>query len=150
MRELGYQECMTYNLGTISDAMARRIAIELNETRFATDQLKLAEAVKDILTEYPSDELELTMPYSKQELDDFPKMLDFDWDDFKKGQGGEDGENGEAPAATKLSLDVSPEALKLWNEWKERCRAQHGVDTDSKALELALIEALNVPAESVG
>jgi ParB-like chromosome segregation protein Spo0J len=37
------------NLGEVSDADARRIAFELNETRFGRDDARLAKAISDIL-----------------------------------------------------------------------------------------------------
>ncbi len=93
MRELGTPEVYCYNLGKISDAQARRIAVETNETKFETDNIRLAEIIKEITEEFVDlDELSKTMPYTHEEIDNFNKLLTFDWEQYQKGstEGGDD------------------------------------------------------------
>src|SRR5574343_637826 len=52
MRQLETKEAMTFCLGEISLSQAKRIAIETNETRFASDNIKLAEALSEIGKEF--------------------------------------------------------------------------------------------------
>lgn len=86
MRAMGTPEVYCYNLGKISDAQARRIAIETNETKFETDNIRLAEIIKEITDEYADlEDLSQTMPYSPEELTNFNKLLTFDWEQYQSG-----------------------------------------------------------------
>lgn len=55
--DLGLTEVMCYNLGKISTAHAMRVAIELNETRFGTNDIKLAQTIATIGSEFGLEEL---------------------------------------------------------------------------------------------
>lgn len=77
--ELGMKTAMTYNLGKITLAKAKRIAVETNETRFSSDTFKLTNLMADIMVDYNKDDLANTMPFSRKELDEFDSLLDFDW-----------------------------------------------------------------------
>lgn len=88
---LGIKEAVVYNTGKISDAAARRLAIETNETKFDTDPLRLADLLGDIVAEFSDDssfvetfpippaEIEAFMDLSKYTAPDAPK-------DGKKGK----------------------------------------------------------------
>lgn len=94
---LEMKKVVCYNFGKISDAQARRIAVETNETKFETDNIKLAELIKEISgdDEFTIGELAETMPYSTDELKAFGEMLDFDWGQFDgSGEEGGEGEGG--------------------------------------------------------
>lgn len=82
--ELEMTHAVCYDLGQISAAEAKRIAIETNETRFRTDQLELAALLKELSGEFDINELETTLPYTHDELDGFLKLLDFDWNQYGK------------------------------------------------------------------
>lgn len=85
-KEIGLDKAVVYDLGKISLQEAKRIAIETNETKFEVDNIKLAENIKDILSQFTLPELIETMPYSQDELENMNKLLDFDWDNFEKTQ----------------------------------------------------------------
>lgn len=91
-------EAMCFNLGSVSDSAAKRIAMETNETRFESDQIKMAKVIKDIAFEEGAEftmlELEETMPFDKQELEAMGELLNFDWGPGEGGEGGEGGEEG--------------------------------------------------------
>jgi len=89
---------LCFDFGQLSDAKARRIAVEINETRFESDNIKLAETIKDIATEYTLEELEVSMPFTMPELENFGEVLEFDWDDT--GGGPEDSEGKNPPKHT--------------------------------------------------
>jgi len=91
---LGAEKAVCYNLGKISDAQARRIAVETNETRFDTDSVKLAEVLKEISEEFDLSELAETMPFDEDEIQHHINLLDFDWDSFNTGDK-DDIEDGE-------------------------------------------------------
>jgi hypothetical protein len=95
LKELGMETAICYDLGNISQRAAMRIAIETNETKFDTDQVSLAELIKEIVEEFPIDELELTMPYSDQDLENYIKLTEFDWSQFDKDKVDIDYKNGQ-------------------------------------------------------
>lgn len=78
--QLGLSEVMCFNLGKISFAQAKRIAVETNETKFENDQLKLAELLRELDMEFGTEDLVSSLPFSEQELDNFKKLLEFDFD----------------------------------------------------------------------
>ena len=71
---------LCFDFGRLSDAKAKRIAVEINETRFESDNIKLAETMADIATEYSLEELEVSMPFTISELENFSDVLEFDWE----------------------------------------------------------------------
>lgn len=88
-QQLKFEKVMCFHLGRISNARAKRIAIETNETRFETDFLKLAQLLKDMVVgeeaEFELADLEATMPFTHEELEHHFKLLDFDWNQFQNG-----------------------------------------------------------------
>jgi len=86
LKELKFKEVFAYNMGKITTQSAQRIAIELNESRYEADSIKLAETIREILTEYDIKDLEETTPYSLEDLGEMVKMLDFDWGNYNKGE----------------------------------------------------------------
>lgn len=69
---------VAYNLGAgISDAVAARIAVETNETRFGTDDFRLAKVIQTILGEYEIDDLTESVPYTADEIQAFQDLVDF-------------------------------------------------------------------------
>lgn len=72
-----------FDFGDITEAQAKRIAVETNETKWQADTIKLAEIMTEITKEFDIDELVLTMPYTQEEITNFGELLEFDWDSFK-------------------------------------------------------------------
>jgi len=79
VKKLGIEKIMCFNLGKITLLEAKRVAIETNETRFQANRVKLAEEINALMEDYDVSDLLSTMPYTENELDDFKKMIDFDW-----------------------------------------------------------------------
>jgi len=78
-RELGYKEVPIWDLGEISDAVAKQLTIVLNETRGAPDPDKLGELLMDLLeTELPTDLLEV-LPFPEERFTELTKLAAFDW-----------------------------------------------------------------------
>lgn len=84
LMELEFADAYCYNLGEVSDNLAKRIAIELNETRFASDTIKLSELLQDISAEFGREDMLSTMPYDEHELEAFISYLDYDINAAKK------------------------------------------------------------------
>lgn len=91
MHELGMKRVFVFNLGDITDNAAKRISIETNETKFTTDNIRIAELFKEMQVDFTPDELATTMPFSTQEIENFNKLLDFDWSPTQTNDGGGDG-----------------------------------------------------------
>ena len=140
LKELKFKKVYTYNLGKINQSQAIRIAIETNETKFETDTIELAERIKEISNVF--DDLDLTLPYTEQELENFKTLSDFNWEDFEGDGKGEDFDK-------KITITVSQDILDRWNELKNKFNGVIGYDNESKVFEFAIIEALNIPIESL-
>lgn len=70
-REIGLSYVMAYNLGRISDEKAKRIAIELNETRFGIDAEKHKSLLASLFDEFDASDLLGTLPYDEADLESF-------------------------------------------------------------------------------
>lgn len=113
-QELSMKKAVCYNFGRITDAQARRIAIETNETRFRTNNIKLAEIIKEIgmgdLAEFSLAELAETMPFTGDELKSFIDLVEFDWSQYDKDRDGEledEGDDGmEGASSLKIKVIV--------------------------------------------
>ena len=67
--DLGIEKVMVFNLGYISDADAKRIAIETNETRFGVDNEQLSSLLQEINGKYDLEDLAESMPFNAIELE---------------------------------------------------------------------------------
>lgn len=77
--ELGVPEALVLDLGLISDAEAKRLAIELNETRFPSDMTRLAQILVELKKDYSDSDLLRTLPYGQREWDRISAYVDWDW-----------------------------------------------------------------------
>lgn len=145
MKMLEYKTAHCYNFGKITQLQASRVAIETNETKFATDPLKLSNLIQEITKEYTLEDIEKTMPYDIKDLENMVDITKLDWNDFTS-----------TPPDTlddvefnkTINLKVTEETYKRWIELKDRLKELSGYATDSKVFEFAVIEALNIPLES--
>jgi hypothetical protein len=124
--ELNIGSVPCFTLGVIGVNEAKRIAIEKNETRFAADPVKLGGLFKDISMEFLPPDLEITMPYSEEEISSMTKLLDFDWNQF--GTSG-----GEAkPDRFRITFTVSKE---LYEEWQSLIAGETEEDIFAQAIQ---------------
>ena len=134
MLETNHEDMICFNLGVISIDEAKRIAIEVNETRFDTDHIKLASRIKELSGIFTFEELSLTMPYSEDDLTNMVKLLDYDFDKIS-----DQTDDKELPPDGKkivhLVLDDN-----IYNQWLEFRHALE-VDSDEEAFEELLIRA---------
>jgi len=72
---LGWTQVLAYNLGAVSVEDAQRLALELNETRFRSDHLRIAGIVAALSERYSMEDLESTLPYSRADLDSYLEAL---------------------------------------------------------------------------
>lgn len=71
---LGFETAHCYNVGTISDDRAVRLAVELNETRFASDPLTLAVRLSELDVTFGREDLLTTLPFTDLQLDTYLAM----------------------------------------------------------------------------
>ena len=147
LKALNIEKAYSYNLGKISQAQAIRIAIETNETKFDTDSIALAERVKELTEEFDLKDLINTLPYSETEIDNFSKLTDFDWEQYETEDLSDTFSDTEFNKT--INVKVTGETYKRWLELKDRLNGIIGYDNESKVLEFAIIEAINIPLKSL-
>ena len=147
LKALNIEKAYSYNLGKISQAQAIRIAIETNETKFDTDSIALAERVKELTEEFDLKDLINTLPYSETEIDNFSKLTDFDWEQYETEDLSDTFSDTEFNKT--INVKVTNETYKRWLELKDRLNGIIGYDNESKVLEFAIIEAINIPLKSL-
>jgi len=75
------------------------------------------------------------------------ELSSFNWDLYKEDKPLNFEEDDDFDI--KISLKVSKDIYKNWLELKERMKMLNGYDNESKVFEFAIIEALNIPYESL-
>ncbi len=76
------KKVLCYNHGKLEESEAKRKCIELNESRFETNTLKLAEIYKELSDKYTVDDLALTCFHGKSDIEDLVKLTNFTWSSF--------------------------------------------------------------------
>jgi len=99
---------MCFNCGTISDDKAQRLAIELNETRYETDNIKLAQLIENILKNTSIDDLESTVNFSKSDIESMQKLLSFDFEKY----GEPTSPDGQGRLTIKVTYDEKDNAIR--------------------------------------
>jgi len=118
---LGYSKAYCVNLGNITETIAKRIAIETNETKFETNNYQLSEIIKELIDAFPKDNLLDTLPFDEKILDTVERVITDEMPDFT--------EFGESGVLEGFSFDnvnlgneidniVSPEDIKREMECK--------------------------------
>jgi ParB-like chromosome segregation protein Spo0J len=133
-QELELDEVMVCNLGKVSDAQAKKIAVETNETRFPSDLLSLSTVMKDILIEFPQEELLTSMPYTDVELND---LLNLNKNPILPPEVND--AEGDEPAFLNLKIALTQEQHEAWNQWKNTIESENDAEALLKAIQFALI-----------
>ena len=145
MNKLGINNVVVCNRGKLSLAEAQRLAIETNETKFQSDNIKLAEIIKEMSLEFKDEDLLKTLPYNEEELNNFKELLSFDWEQYNTEEALDFDKADEF--TMNINLNISPETFKEWEKLKDRMKRITGYDNESKVFEFAIIETLNIPLE---
>ena len=77
LKELGFETIYSFNLGDISEAQAKRIAVETNETKFSSNTESLSALVKELSIEFG--DIDLTMPFSEEEMNEMLAEVDMEY-----------------------------------------------------------------------
>lgn len=142
-KDLGLNEVMVFNLGSVSSAEAIRLAAETNETRFQSDTMLLAERLKEISTEFPKDTLLETLPFTAVEYDGYMALLDKNWDNYSSNEPQDTGESGSTDEFKKIELYLPTQVAELFQEQIERFKKLLYPDRDSADVSLVpVIEAM--------
>mgnify|MGYP003111031619 FL=1 len=147
LNDLNIKKVFCYNLGKINKTNAIRIAIETNETKFESDNIELAQRVKELTEEFKIEELVKTLPYTEIEIDNFSKLTDFDWEQYESEDLSDTFSDTEYNKT--INVKVTGETYKRWLELRDRLNGIIGYDNESKVIEFAIIEALNIPLKSL-
>jgi len=78
-RDLGLDMAHVYNMGKITDSKAQRLALEINENTFEHDPLKMGRLMAGLKDSETFEDLSETLPWKREELDNFANMTEFDW-----------------------------------------------------------------------
>lgn len=84
MRTLGIKTATCFDLGIVSEAHAKRVAVETNETRFPINPVRLSEIVASLTQESGVDELLESMPFSKEQTEGMALLADIKGNKKKK------------------------------------------------------------------
>lgn len=115
------KKVLCYNHGKINEMEAKRKCVELNESRFETNTLKLAEIYKELSTKYSVDDLALTCFHGKKDIDDLVNLTDFDWSHYDKINDDAEVKNNKEVFEFKLnnfSVEIDEE---IFNSFLEIC-----------------------------
>lgn len=125
----GREVAVCFNKGQITEAHAKRIAVEINEGDFDADPLDLAETLADIEEEFGRENWMNTSPFTEQEMNNFNDMLDFDWDSVDEpddeDENGSEGEDGGDPDHWEtVEFLLTENQMNVWKEAQERVLKQ--------------------------
>ncbi len=76
LKRLNINQVMCYNIGKITEIEAKRIAIELNETRFPSNIDELSKIIEELSSNFELSDLESTLPKDIQGLGDLSEILE--------------------------------------------------------------------------
>lgn len=121
---LGMKEALVLDLGTISDSEAKRLAIELNETRFPSDMTRLSQILVELKKDFSDSDLLRTLPYGQREWDRISAYVDWDWrapvPDLEKKHTKIDAQAKSATELLTFTGEQLEEFRKLLRDLKER------------------------------
>lgn len=129
--ELEWSVVMCFNLGKVSQSVAQRIAIELNETRFGTDKIRLAELIKGMTTDFTLEDLATSMPFEMKDLSAMVTLTSFSFDQFSPKPPVIEGGDGR-----RLIIDMDKELAAKWLQWRELSNSRNDIEALVKLLEL--------------
>ena len=79
---LGRKTIIAYDHGVISKEEAIRRCLETNETKFESNQIKLAGLIKELSQQFDLTDLVQSMPFSEEEINNYAAMTDFNWEQY--------------------------------------------------------------------
>lgn len=86
-KELGYKNVIINNQGQVSDQEAKKLTINFQDVRVPFNQLELAGLIKEL--SQLEQNLQDSLPYTQDEIQEYISLLDFDWSQYQTNLGGE-------------------------------------------------------------
>lgn len=129
--KLGFKEVEIKNLGKLSDAKAKAIALATEDSKVPLDKLGVAKIVHELLIEDES--LLEDIPYSEEDAEELKKLAEFDFDAYEGKEEDEDLEDDE-PKAYKVT--IPNDKLEAWKAIKRN----RNIDDDMELIVLLIDE----------
>lgn len=126
--------CFAYD--KLPDVVAYAVAVELNETSFDADNIKLGSLLKSIVGVYGVEEALKTLPYDQKTLTRLSELADFDWEEF-----GERFEGTTKMYNPRVVIEVLKAQQNAWGAAKKRVQDVVG-KTMHEAVVFAVLLAL--------
>ena len=146
IKQLGWEKVPCENFGAITKAKSITIARRRNHKWFEDDIMAYSKLFKEeVLQEYSVQELKDFMPDTEEDMNTFINSLDFDYDENKKDNPTYD----ESENLKSINIKIPEETYNIWLKWKDRVKQIGNYETDSKAFEYAVVEALNGTTEEI-
>ena len=147
--QMGWVDVNTSDLVKADWNYKEENAEQTNETRFATNAIKLGETLEEISGTFSIDEMAKTMPFKEEEISNMIETLNFDWEQFDATDDDAIDLEAEDVFDNTIKIKVSKDTFQRWLELRKRMLELNGYDNESKVFEFAIIEALNIPVESL-
>jgi hypothetical protein len=145
MVELGMEAADCYHLGKLTDAQAKRIAVETNETKFDTDKNKLASILEDIM-EIGEEDFKETNPFSDKETDALLSLLKEDEEDLLEEIPSDKPKKSKTVLSqggvsyTTLKLELTPRLADRFNDAMARFNTLSGNSEGPLDIMIQLVE----------
>jgi len=153
-KELAIKQVPVINLGQVSDSVAKKLTLILNETKGEYDPFRAGQLIKGVLEHESMEEVVLDLPLKQDEIDNLLELTKFDlnakeevpWQPpEKKDMGSANQENWQ-----ELKFVVSEAQAAVINEAIERILKDEGIAGETargRALELMAADFLASPVE---
>jgi len=83
LKYLDFKEVLCFDHGKLTMDQAKLKSIQIDQIKYKTDTVDLAEIVNELLETRTPDDLSKVIPYTKQEIKKFVEYLTFDWSQFE-------------------------------------------------------------------
>lgn len=136
-KELGYSEIPIYNAGDISDKDAKAFTLWA-QTQVPFNEIDLSHLVVEL------DELDIALPYTESEIEDFKHMSEFNFDNFDD----DEGEFDDMDVKT-FKVVLGEEAYQIVTKAVKKVQDDNDC-SEARAIELICADFLNSPAGTTG
>lgn len=140
-KELGYTKVIIYNEGVVSDKKAREDTLWW-QTQVPVDEIQLSELLADLVKNYT----DVKVPYTEEQMQNYLKLADFDWDAYNSEKPPDDTDNGGSE-----TIKVTGDQYAVISDAIEKVKADSDEKkiSDGRALELICADFLGGPTSSL-
>ena len=142
-KRLKLKNMMCFNFGKISEVQAKRISVETNETKFHSDQIKLAMTINELVGEFDLGELLSTLPFCENEVENFDKLLNFEMEEVPEDNKKDSTGSGEQSEFKVMRFDLPVQVAEQFEAQVDRFKKVLYPDQKSKDVSYIIpIEAM--------